>query len=141
MTQYTNHVVWKGGHLGFATCENGTAMDFSAPPTLHGHPNMMTPEDAYMMAVNTCVHMMILWAAERFRLNLVEFECEAVGEVEEFIDQTSWFKRVTLKPHLKVQGAVEKTVQRALQMAYKYSTIAQSIKSEIIIEPVIEIID
>ena len=94
-----------------------------------------------MMAVNTCVHMMILWAAERFKLNLLAFECSAAGEVEEFIDQTSWFKKVTLRPHLKVQGSSEKTVMRALQMARKYSTIAESLKSEVIIEPHIEIVD
>lgn len=140
MTLYTNHVVWKGGHLGFSTCENGAAMDFSAPPSLYGHPHMMTPEDAYMMAVNTCMHMMILWAAERFKLNLVAFECEAVGEVEELIDQTSWFRSVTLKPRLKVQGASEKSVLRALQVARKYSTIAESLKSEIIMEPSVEIV-
>ncbi len=140
MATYTNKVVWSGGHLGIAYCENGTEMDFSAPPDLHGHPNMMTPEDAYMMAVNTCVHMMVIWAVERFKLDLVSFECTAVGEVEEHIDKTSWFKKVVLQPKIKVRGSSVNMVQRALQMARKYSTIAESVKSEIVMEPEIEII-
>ncbi|MCX5779334.1 MAG: OsmC family protein [Firmicutes bacterium] len=140
MTVYTNKVVWQGEHLGYTYCENGTEMNFSAPPSLHGQPQMMTPEDAYMMAVNTCVHMMLIWAVERLKLDLVSFECTAAGEVEEFLDQTSWFKKVTLRPVLKVRGSSEKVVRRAVQMALKYSTIAQSLKSEIIIEPEIEII-
>jgi len=141
MPLYTNKVVWKGEHLGHTHCENGTVMDFSAPPTLHGHPDMMTPEDAYMMAVNTCVHMMVIWAVERFKLDLVSFECTAVGEVEAFIDKTSWFKKVVMRPHIKIRGSSEGVVKRALQMARKYSTIAESLKSEIVIEPEIEIIN
>jgi 23S rRNA G2445 N2-methylase RlmL len=78
--------------------------------------------------------------AERFKLELISFECTAEGEVEEFLDQTSWFKTVTLRPHLKVRNSSEKVVLRALNMARKYSTIAQSVKSQIVIEPIIEIV-
>ncbi len=139
MPVYTNKVIWKREHLGYTYCGNGTEMDFSAPPALYGHPNMMTPEDAYLMAINTCVHMMVLWAAKRFKLDLVSFECIAEGEVEEHIDKTSWFKRVLLQPRIAVRGSSEGVVKRALQMARKYSTIAESVKSEIIIKPEIEI--
>jgi uncharacterized OsmC-like protein len=137
---YTNKVIWKGEHLGHTYCGNGTEMDFSAPPALYGHPDMMTPEDAYLMAINTCVHMMVLWAAERFKLELVSLECTAEGEVEEYIDKTSWFKKVVLHPRITVRGSSEAVVKRALQMAKKYSTIAESVKSEIIIKPEIEIV-
>ena len=115
-------------------------MDFSAPPALYGHPNMMTPEDAYLMAINTCVHMMVLWAVERFKLKLVSLECTAEGEVEEYIDKTSWFKKVVLYPKITVRGSSEGIVKRMLEMAKKYSTIAESLKGEIIIKPEIEIV-
>lgn len=104
MPSYSNRVVWKGEHLGYMYCENGTEMEFSAPPSLYGHPNMMTPEDAYMAAVNTCVHMMVLWAAKRFKLDLVSFECVAEGEVEERVDKTSWFKKVTFITAICMEG-------------------------------------
>ena len=115
-------------------------MEFSAPPALYGHPNMMTPEDAYLMAINTCFHMMVLWAAKRFKLELVSLECTAGGEVEEHIDKTSWFKKVVLQPRIKVRGSSEGIVKRMLEMAKKYSTIAESVKSKIIIKPDIEIV-
>ncbi|MCX5805405.1 MAG: OsmC family protein [Proteobacteria bacterium] len=140
MPKYTNKVVWKGKREGYTYCENGTEMDFSAPPALYGFPDRMTPEDAYMMAVNTCVHMMVIWAVERFRFDMVSFECTAEGEVEEHLDKTSWFKKVMLKPRITVRNAKEAAVLRALEMARKYSTIAESIKSEIVIEPEIIIL-
>ena len=141
MPVYTNKVTWRGEHLGHTFCGNGTEMDFSAPPTLYGHPNMMTPEDAYLLAINTCIHMMVLWAAKRFKLDLVSFECTAEGEVEEHIDKTSWFRKVVLHPKIAIRGSSENVVKRALQMARKYSTIAESVKSEIIIEPEVEVIE
>ena len=140
MPTYTNKVIWKREHLGHTYCGNGMEMDFSAPPALYGHPDMMTPEDAYLMAINTCVHMMVLWAAERFKLELVSLECTAEGEVEEYIDKTSWFKKVVLHPRITVRGSSEGVVKRMLEMAKKYSTIAESVKSEVAIEPEIEIV-
>ena len=140
MPVYTNKVTWKEEHLGYTYCGNGTEMNFSAPPALYGHPNMMTPEDAYLMAINTCIHMMVLWAMKRFKLDLVSFECTAEGEVDEYIDKTSWFKKVVLHPMIVVRGSSENTVKRALLMARKYSTIAESVKSEVVIEPEIKII-
>jgi hypothetical protein len=79
--------------------------------------------------------MMVVWAAERFKLDLVSLECRAEGEVEELLDRTSWFKKVTFYPKIVVKGKSQEVVRRALDMAMKYSTINQSFKSQIVIEP------
>jgi len=137
MAIYKNKVEWRGEHLGYIWCQNGVETKFSAPPDLFGLPNVLTPEDAFMAAANTCYHMMVIWAMERFKIELVSFECEAEGEVEEFIDRTSWFKKVTLSPKIVVRGKPPAVVQRALEMALKYSTICQSLKSEVSVKPTI----
>lgn len=137
MASYRNKVEWRGEHNGYAWCQNDTEMDFSAPPDLHGRPGVMTPEDAFVLAGNTCYHMMVLWAMERFRVELISFQCEAVGEVEEYLDKTSWFKTLTLYPKLVIRGKPVEVVKRALDLALKYSTICQSFKSEVIVEPTI----
>lgn len=139
MTAYKNKVEWRGEHIGYTWCQNGTEMAFSAPPDLYGHPGMLTPEDAFVAAGNTCYHMMVLWAMERFKIELVSFECEAVGEVEERIDKTSWFKTLTLYPKLVVKGKPVEVVRRALDLALKYSTICRSFKSEVLVEPTITV--
>ncbi len=139
MAIYRNKVEWRGDHLGRTWCQNGVDMDFSAPPDLFGKPDVLTPEDAFMAAANTCYHMMVIWAMERFKIDLVSFECEAVGEVEEFMDRTSCFKRVILSPRLVARGKPEEVVRRALDMALKYSTICQSLKSEVSICPTITV--
>ncbi len=139
MLSYKTEVIWKGEHKGYLVCSNGTEMDFSAPSALHGYPGLMTPEDAFVAAVNTCFHMMFIWAAEKLRLNLISYACEAEGFVEDRLDKTSIFKQVVLRPKIAVKGAKEEQVNKALQLAKKYSLVVESIKGEVIIQPKITI--
>ena len=142
---YETSVTWTGGHRGHLKLGNGPEMDFSAPPASHGEAGVLTPEDAFVGAVNTCVMLMFIWAAERFRLNLVSYECRAEGTKLIELDRTEIFARVVLKPRITVRAgnelpeAVERRVRRALESAQKYSLVANSVKSKVIIEPKIVI--
>ena len=78
-TAYHTDVTWKGEHWGHIVMGNGPEMDFSAPPDAQGHAGVLTPEDAFVAAANTCVMMMFIWAAERFKLNLISYECKTEG--------------------------------------------------------------
>jgi organic hydroperoxide reductase OsmC/OhrA len=137
---YETTVSWKGEHWGHLKCGNGPEMEFSAPPDLHGHAGVMTPEDAFVAAANMCVMMMFLWAVERFKIDLISYECKAEGEKKIELDRTEIFTKVTLWPKIRVRGAEEKRVRRALQSATKYSLVANSIKGEVIVEPEITIL-
>lgn len=137
---YETMVIWKGGHWGHLQCGNGPEMEFSAPPDLHGHAGVMTPEDAFVAAANMCVMMMFLWAVERFKIDLISYECKAEGEKKIELDRTEIFTKVTLWPKIRVRGTEERRVRRALQSAIKYSLVANSIKGEVIVEPEITIL-
>ena len=127
--------MWVGGHRGELSCSNGATLPFSAPADLHGETGVITPEDAFVGALNSCFMLMFIWAAERLKIELVSYECEAVGRVREFLDKTSTFSAVSLRPKIEVRGCSERDVQRALKLAEKYSLIWQSIKAEVTLEP------
>lgn len=110
-------------------------MKFTAPPTLYGYPDVMTREEAFVGAVNMCIQLMFLWLVEKFKINLLSYECEAEGFAEELIDRTSIFTRIILKPKITVRGVSEERVKRVLKIAQKNSLIAQSVKSKVLIEP------
>jgi organic hydroperoxide reductase OsmC/OhrA len=143
---YHTRVTWKGEHWGHLQMGNGPEMDFSAPPDAHGHAGVLTPEDAFVAAVNTCVMLMFLWAVERFKLDLISYDCDAEGTKLIELDRTEIFTTVTLRPKIVLRAkdeersATEKRVRRALESAHKYSLVANSVKSEIRIDPVVEII-
>jgi len=141
---YHTTVQWKGEHWGRIRMGNGPEMDFSAPPDAHGHSGVLTPEDAFVAAVNTCVMMMFLWSAERFKLQLISFECHAEGTKRIELDRTEIFTQVTLRPRIVLRTdaadreSALKRSQRALDSAVKYSLVANSIKSKLVLEPEIE---
>ncbi|MCL4396472.1 MAG: OsmC family protein [Chloroflexi bacterium] len=137
--KYHTTVTWKNEHWGRLVCGNGAEMDFSAPPDAHGHAGVMTPEDAFVAAANTCIMMMFLWACERFKVPLVSYECDAEGTKIIELDRTELFTQIVLHPKIHVKACDENRIQRALQSAQKYSLVANSVKSQVVIEPEISI--
>ncbi len=143
---YHTTVTWKGEHWGHVHLGNGPEMDFSAPPDAHGHAGVLTPEDAFVAAVNTCIMMMFIWTAERFKLDLVSYECRADGTKLIELDRTEIFTKVLLRPNIAVRCEVsqkeitEKRVLRALETAQKYSLVANSVKSTVLMEPQINLL-
>ena len=142
---YHTDVTWKGEHWGHIVMGNGPEMDFSAPPDAQGHVGVFTPEDAFVAAANTCIMMMFIWATERFKLNLLSYECRAEGTKLIELDRTEIFTHLRFWPVIRIAAngedpqQVEARIKRALKAAQKYSLVANSVKSEILIEPKIEI--
>ena len=143
---YHTTVSWTGGHSGRIAMGNGPEMDFSAPPDAQGVSGMLTPEDAFVAAVNTCIMLMFLWACERFKIDLVSYECRAEGTKLIGLDRTETFTQVKLYPTIRVKAGsetpenTERRVKKALTSAQKYSLVANSVKSEVILEAKIEVI-
>jgi organic hydroperoxide reductase OsmC/OhrA len=142
---YQTTVQWKGEHRGHLRLGNGPEMEFGPPPDAQGYAGVFTPEDAFVAAANTCIMLMFLWAARRFKLALISYECRAEGTKRIELDRTEIFSRLHFRPVIRVAAegeakeAVETRVHRALRSAQKYSLVANSVKSEIIMEPEIAI--
>ncbi len=142
---YHTSVRWEGEHWGQLTMGNGPEMRFSAPPDAHGHAGVFTPEDGFVAAANTCVMMMFIWAVERFKLKLLSYECRTEGTKQIELDRTEIFTRLMFRPKIRIstggeaRDVIESRTRRALQAAQKYSLVANSVKSEIVIEPELSI--
>ena len=144
---YNTTVSWRGEHWGHIIMGNGPEMSFSAPPDAQGHPGVLTPEDAFVAAINSCIMMMFIWAAERYKLDLISYFCRAEGTKRIELDRTEIFTDVLLRPHIRVCAAGERPeivrarIDKALHSAEKYSLVANSVKSTIRIEPEVEIVE
>jgi organic hydroperoxide reductase OsmC/OhrA len=140
---YHTTVKWTGEHWGHLAMGNGPEMKFSAPPDARGAEGVFTPEDGFVAAVNTCVMLMFIWATERFKLKLQSYECRAEGTKLIELDRTETFTRLVLRPVIRISAGaeapavVEARARKALAAAQKYSLVANSVKSEVVIDPVI----
>jgi organic hydroperoxide reductase OsmC/OhrA len=137
---YHADVRWTGEHRGHVTMGNGPEMPFSAPPDSQGHSGVLTPEDAFVAAANTCVMLMFVWAAERFKLALKSYECRVEGTKVIELDRREIFTRLHFRPVIRVAtggeepARVEARTRRALASAQKYSLVANSVKAEIVVD-------
>lgn len=128
---YVNNVDWRGGVFGHTVCQNGTAMDYSAPPVQHGASGVMTPEDAFIMAVNTGFQVSAVRELLKAGLDVAAYECRVEGE-----ENGSAFTHIRVMPKVTVCGAgTEAKAKAALELAINSSPIISSIKSEIVLEP------
>jgi organic hydroperoxide reductase OsmC/OhrA len=144
---YHTEVEWRGAHTGQIVMGNGPEMPFSAPPDAYGQAGVLTPEDAFVAAANTCVMLMFLWACERFKLDLVEYRCRTEGTKKIELDRTEIFTHLRFWPEITVRAdaggdvaSTKKRVLKALAAAQKYSLVANSVKSEIVVEPHISVL-
>jgi organic hydroperoxide reductase OsmC/OhrA len=140
LATYKTEVEWRGGHSGEVKLSNGPVLPFSAPAAIQGVEGVFTPEDAFVASLNTCYTLMFIWSVERLKIDLVSYTCEAEGHVEEFLDRTSTFDKMTLRPRIVVRGCTEEKIRRALELAEKYSLIWQSIKARVTLEPEITVL-
>ncbi len=145
---YATQVRWEGAHWGHLALGNGPQMMFSAPPKAQGHEGVLTPEDAFVAAANTCVMLMFLWACERLKIDLVDYRCRTEGTKQIELDHTEIFTHLRFWPEITVRvdpdgdlAKTERRVRRALASAQKYSLVANSVKSQILIEPRITVLE
>ena len=72
---------------------------------------------------------------------MLSYECRTEGTKLIELDRTEIFSRLLFRPKISVAAnnespqAVEAKVLRALKAAQKYSLVANSVKSEIVVEP------
>ena len=88
-TTYHTTVAWKGEHWGHIMMGNGPEMEFSAPPDAQGHPGVLTPEDAFVAAANTCIMMMFIWATEATQDSSTSLSYDCRAEGTKLIDWTA----------------------------------------------------
>jgi hypothetical protein len=103
---YNTTVSWKGEHWGHLVMGNGPEMDFSAPPDAHGHPACSLQKTPSLPAANTCIMMMFIWACERFKLDLLSYECRAEGTKLIELDRTEIFTHLRFWPTVRISPPV-----------------------------------
>ena len=104
-----------------------------------GDPAVLNPEQLLVMAASSCQMLSFLHAAAKARIDVVEYEDEATGLMP-LDEQPAGITEITLRPRIVIAGeASEERVRKLVQTAHEYCYIANSLKSEVAIEPRIEI--
>jgi organic hydroperoxide reductase OsmC/OhrA len=104
----------------------------------HGDPRVLNPEQLVVMAASSCQMLWFLYLAAKARIDVVEYEDEASGLMPED-DEPVRITEITLRPRIVIAGeASEERVRKLAHTAHEHCFIANSLRSDVRLEPRIE---
>jgi organic hydroperoxide reductase OsmC/OhrA len=145
--RYESLLRWSGSTgLGWEHYER--AHNVSAPPAeqtltvttgeAKGDPAQLNPEQLVVMAASSCQMLMFLHLAAKARIDVVEYTDEATGLMP-LDDEPVRIQEITLQPRIVIAGdAGDERVLKLVHLAHEQCFIANSLNSEMRLEPVIE---
>lgn len=115
-------------------------LTLSSDPAFRGDPDYMNPEQLLVAAASSCQLLSFLAVAARSRLDVVAYEDAGEGEMPED-DKPVRLTRITLRPTISIAGDVtEDRVRHLVEVAHRECFIANSLRTEVIVEPVVHIV-
>ena len=155
MAEHKEHVYnvscsWKGstgaGYDAYTRDHEAAAapakasVSLSSDPAFKGDPDRLNPEQLLVMAAASCQMLSFLAVAARKRLNVVEYEDRAVGFMQEDVKPVH-VNRIVLRPRIVIDGAADPgMVESLVKLGHSHCFIANSLKTDIRIEPEIIIL-
>lgn len=115
-------------------------IEVATPPQFaKGIPGIWSPEHLFTAAVSSCLMTTFLAIAENSKLEFVSFKCHSKGKLEQ-VDGKFLMTEITLEPEVIISH--EKDLDRAervLQKSEAACLVSNSIKSKVIMHPLISI--
>jgi organic hydroperoxide reductase OsmC/OhrA len=116
-----------------------TDLAVSADPAFWGDPGKLNPEQLVVVAASSCQLLSFLAIAARARIQVLEYADDAKAEMPED-DEPVRLTKIVLRPRIVIgPGAEEERVLRFVEMAHEQCYIANSLKTEIGVDPRIEV--
>ena len=122
-------------------------LTLSSDPAFRGDPAQLNPEQLLVLAAASCQLLSFLAVAARSRVNVVSYRDEAQGEMSEG-EKPMRIGRIRLSPHIvlaPMSGSAPATpahddarIRRLVEFAHHECYIANSLKTEVLVEPTIE---
>ena len=104
-----------------------------------GDSAVLNPEQLVVMAASSCQMLWFLHLAAKARIDVVAYDDDATALMPESYEPVR-ITQITLRPRIAVAGeASEERVRKLVATAHEQCYIANSLKSEMKIEPTIEV--
>jgi organic hydroperoxide reductase OsmC/OhrA len=116
-------------------------LTLSADPAFRGNPSMLDPEELFVISASSCQLLSFLAVAARARINVVEYVDDGEGFMPDDVKPVR-ITEIVLRPRITVQGTVtEDRVRHLCEVAHRECYVANSVTTEIRVEPAITIVD
>jgi len=111
----------------------------SADQAFRGNPNRTNPEQLFLAAASSCQMLSFLAIAARSGIEVLAYEDRATAVMPED-RRPVWITAITLRPRIVVAAGTDLSrVRRIVDKGHEECYVANSVRTEITIEPVIEL--
>jgi organic hydroperoxide reductase OsmC/OhrA len=111
------------------------SLSLSGDPAFRGDPAKLNPEQLLVLAASSCQLLSFLAVAARARIDVVAYQDDGEGVMPED-DRPVRITRIVLRPRITVRGDVaEERVRHLVQVGHRECYIANSLRTEVVIEP------
>jgi organic hydroperoxide reductase OsmC/OhrA len=149
--RYTVACRWEGstavGYEKYSRAHEAAAppahagLSLSGDPAFRGDPARLNPEQLFVLAASSCQLLSFLAVAARARLDVRRYVDAAEGTMDEK-DRPAHIGRIVLRPRIELaRGPAEERVRHFVEQAHRECYIANSVKTEIVVEPEIVFVD
>ncbi|MGH8983755.1 MAG: OsmC family protein [Acidimicrobiia bacterium] len=146
---YRAQCSWRGstavGYHAYGRDHSGTVppaateLALSSDPAFRGASERVNPEQLLLLAATSCQLLSFLAAAARARVDVLEYDDHAEAEMD-MDDRPARITRITLRPRIVVAaGTKQDRIEHLVEVAHRECFIANSLRSEMTIEPTIDI--
>jgi organic hydroperoxide reductase OsmC/OhrA len=143
--RYTALCAWQGstaaGYEAYERTHEAKAppapatLQLSSDPAFRGDPALLNPEQLLVLAAASCQLLSFLAVAARARIDVIEYRDNAEGEMPED-NPPMRITRITLRPRINIRGDVDEArIRHLVDVAHRECFIANSLKTEVVIEP------
>jgi organic hydroperoxide reductase OsmC/OhrA len=114
------------------------ALAVSADAAFRGDQDLANPEQMLVAAASSCQLLSFLAVASLAGLEVMHYSDDAEGVMPES-ERPMRITRIVLRPRVAVRGGSVERVERLLHKAHQQCYIANSLTSEVVLEPTIEV--
>ena len=132
---YKTSLRWAENRAGTIGSGDKPPLRVASPPEFQGEEGVWSPEDLFVAAVESCTMTTFLAFAHRRNLSFVSYTSSAEGLLE-FKDGSYQFTKIIVKPEVVIETAEDlQNAEKIMEQAHKYCLIANSIKTDVVIQP------
>ncbi|QWF78953.1 OsmC family protein [Amycolatopsis sp. CA-230715] len=142
---YRTSLSWSGSTGDYDSYDRGHEVTIGAAPlavsadaAFRGDPELANPEQLLVAAASSCQLLSFLAVAALSGVEVVRYHDSAEGVMPE-AERPMRLTRIVLRPRVVVRGATAERVERLLRKAHRQCYIANSLTSEVVLEPVVEV--
>lgn len=146
---YRTSLAWSGSTAGgYEDYDRGhtltapparPALELSSDPAFKGDADRLNPEQLLLAAASSCQLLEFLVLSAKARIDVLEYHDDAEATMDES-DEPARIQRIALRPRIAVAaGPSEDRVRHLVELAHDHCYVANTLRSEMIVEPEIEL--